>query len=152
MRVRWFGEPWGQGGRATICEDDTYKIKVPVGAKCIECTQPFKKTDRGVVTGCSTGIWGHWFLEIEADPEYEIPAGTYAVCGYHLKCWLEVVFGGVLSERVLARMNYKVEDDDPVVRDVSDDANVTPGRGWRKGAEETDEIDGERGEFGSLPE
>ena len=130
MRVRFFGEPWGEGGRAPICDDDAYRIPVPVGEKCIECTKPFTERDRGVVTACSAGIWGHWFLELPPDEGYEHQGGTFPVCGYHLLCWLEVVFGGVMSEHVIARMNFKVDDDDPVRQDVSDDVNVRPGTGW----------------------
>ena len=137
MRVRFFGEPWGsEGQRAPICEDDTYRIPVPVGEKCIECTKAFVESDHGVVTACSAGVWGHFFIEIGKHPhpapdlEYEVPAGRYSVCAYHLLCWLEVVFGNELSEIVTKRMDFKIDDDDPVRQDVSDDANVTPGSGW----------------------
>lgn len=90
MRVRWFGEPWND----TLCEEE-HKTDVPVGTECIECGKPIKLTDRGVVTACSTSIWGSW--ELKDGEDY------WSVCSYHLSCFLAVVTGGEIEGTVVEK-------------------------------------------------
>jgi hypothetical protein len=137
MRVRWFGEPWGISGRAPICEDE-YHIATPVGTKCLECTKLIGERDQGVVTACSPGIWGSWVLTIVVHPDdvslaygVDYPGTEVQVCSYHLHCWLKEVVGGVMSEKILARMEYRVGDDEIVpVQSPGLEEDATPGRGW----------------------
>lgn len=45
----WFGEPWpSEDQRAPVCEDDDYRVPVPVGELCSICAKPFVDTDRGI--------------------------------------------------------------------------------------------------------
>lgn len=47
--MRWFGEPWPRPDwRAPICEDDSLRIDVPVGEKCIHCRESIEEGDQGV--------------------------------------------------------------------------------------------------------
>jgi hypothetical protein len=121
MRVHWFGEPWGNTYRAPICEDDAFRVEIPLGHECIDCGKQFKKTSQGVITGCSPSIWGHWMLEIEG---VERP-----VCAYHLHCWLAEVVGGEMSHRILERMHKQGVADD-FTPPVPKEGPVEPGRGW----------------------
>lgn len=126
MVIKWFGEPWGVGGRAPICETDENKIPAPVDSHCIDCGEPIKENDKGVVTACSPSIWDHWILEFKGV--------QYSVCSYHLHCWLREVVGGEMSAKILARMRER-----PVLDDFKTPSQVTPsdsdvvvGRGWKK--------------------
>ena len=122
MHVRWFGDTWG----APIC-DPAYHVEVPVGTLCIECAKPVKGKDRGVVCSCSPRVWGNWSLIT--------PDGTFFVGSYHLLCWMEQVFGGVLSAKIIDRMDQKqrlaLEADIDETADLSmPNEEVEPGRGW----------------------
>lgn len=124
MRIQWFGEPWPSAERrAPICADDSNKIATPVNTNCLECKKPIEEKHRGVVTGCSPGIWGHWILDRDG--------ARVPVCSYHLVCWLKEVVGGELSAKILARMEYR-SFDDPGVKKITEAQDVQPGRGWRE--------------------
>ena len=46
--MNWFGQPWPDSkNRASICADDSRKIKTPVGESCAFCEMVIEKTDRG---------------------------------------------------------------------------------------------------------
>lgn len=117
MRIRFFGNPWPhEDRRAPICDDDRFKVNVEeiVGQRCIECSEPIKDNQRGVITGCSMRIWGHFWLEIISEPEdhlgdegqrIKVPAAAY-----HLSCWLQEVVGGVMSEKIQERMHLRPGD------------------------------------------
>ncbi len=133
MQVRWFGDSWG----APICDPD-YKIDRPVGTKCLECARPITGRDRGVVTACSSNIWGSWNFPVEG--------GSYRVASYHLTCFLDQVIGGEWSTKMLSRMNGpqretlgtdgvldNVPDDPEQVEDVEE---PQPGRGWGRPVED----------------
>lgn len=48
----WFGEPWPREDyRAPVCEDDRYRIDVPVGQPCLMCSETIEEGDRGVRMG-----------------------------------------------------------------------------------------------------
>jgi hypothetical protein len=48
-RVHWWGEPWPKASwRASVCEDDRYRIDVPVGEICCLCHEQIAIGDRGV--------------------------------------------------------------------------------------------------------
>jgi hypothetical protein len=50
--MRWFGEPWPSAElRAPICEDDSLRIPVPVGAQCLWCSELIEEGDRGEEIG-----------------------------------------------------------------------------------------------------
>lgn len=50
--MKWFGEPWpSEELRASVCEDDTQRIPVPVGEECTLCTEEIMQNDRGVALG-----------------------------------------------------------------------------------------------------
>lgn len=122
MRIRFFGNPWPhEDHRAPICDDDRFKVDVEeiVGNRCIECSEPIKANQRGVVTACDMRIWGHFWLEFIAededfvgDPDEEV-VGTRVkrpVAAYHLGCWLQEVVGGVMSEKIQERMHLRPGD------------------------------------------
>lgn len=147
MRIRFFGEPWGNDNmRAPICDDDQYRIPVPVGTKCMSCSKAIEEHHRGVVTACSPGIFGHWVLDIEVTEddvlgekwwEGQSPGvAKMPVCSYHLLCFIKSTIGSDgLSQEILARMNYRVDDDEPVKpqpRENLDDLDVG---GWRSKGE-----------------
>lgn len=126
MRVRWFGDSWG----AEICDPD-YEIEVPIGTKCLECTRIINERDRGVVTGCSDSVWGHWAMKINGN--------RVTVCSYHLVCFLEQVVGGEWSHRMRSRLGRDRSMVDPEFSEpasFSDDEDVVPGRGWGPKVEE----------------
>ena len=48
-QVHWFGSPWpGTVLRAPVCDDDRYRIPVPVGSSCCFCAEPIDEKDRGL--------------------------------------------------------------------------------------------------------
>ena len=123
MRVRFFGDPWPhEERRAPICSDDRFKVDVEeiVGNKCLECQEPIKENQRGVITACSMRIWGHFWLVIKPQPEDSLDGGDQElkdaqpikmpVAAYHLSCWLQEVVGGVLSEKIQERMHLRPGD------------------------------------------
>lgn len=119
MRIRFFGDPWPhEERRAPICDDDRWKVDVEeiVGQRCIECSEPIKANQRGVVTACSMRIWGHFWLVVtkyEEDAQTGPPNGEkmkVPVAAYHLSCWLREVVGGVMSERIQERMHLRPGD------------------------------------------
>jgi len=122
MHVRWFGDTW----RAPVC-DPAYHITTPVDTVCIECAKKVTGSDRGIVCSCSPGIWGNWVLDT--------PDGAFYVGSYHLLCWMEQVVGGVMSAKILDRMNARQRE--AFEHDVDETAELTmpneeaePGRGW----------------------
>lgn len=45
----WFGEPWPSAElRASVCEDDRYRIETPIGEVCILCKEEILRKDRGL--------------------------------------------------------------------------------------------------------
>lgn len=58
---QWFGEPWPRADwRASVCEDDRFRIPTPVGSQCMDCGEPIEKDDQGVAyPGAVTGP-GAW--------------------------------------------------------------------------------------------
>ena len=142
MHVRWFGEPWGKGGRAPVCEDDRYRVPIEevAGRKCLHCSGLITESDRGVITACSTGIWGYFWLDSRGveDPETgEIEkAGEYSVCAYHLTCWLEEVVGGEMSATIINRMDAgerrEVQEGLPELIELAEGyEEAEAGKGWR---------------------
>lgn len=126
MRVRWFGESW----RAPICEPE-YQVIVPVGTKCLECTKPIKASSQGLITSCSPSIWGSWMMQVD---DVDV-----TVCSYHLHCWLKEVVGGEMSAKILARMDYRVTDDEIVPVQSPGAETVEPGRGWGRERDDGDD-------------
>lgn len=134
MRIRWFGpKPWTPP--EGLC-DPIYHIDTPVETKCLECIQPIREGQRGVVTYCSTGVWGHWKLKLRQvgvededlfDSAIQQIAGgsdvEVTVCSYHLSCFLRVCVGGEIAGTVKERIEFQgepVEEEEPVVLDEKD--------------------------------
>lgn len=121
MHIRWFGRAWGRGNlRAPICEDDTYKIDVPVGTICLTCTNPITENNRGLVTACSPEIPGAWTLQTEE--------GDYPVVSYHAACFFSITTG--------TSIGWILHDDEFEVqakpRKPPEDGDVVIGRGWKR--------------------
>jgi hypothetical protein len=52
----WFGDPWPtELLRAPVCEDDTQRVPVPVGATCFWCDDLIDEDDRGSFMGTMDG-------------------------------------------------------------------------------------------------
>lgn len=82
--VRWFGEPWGRGGRAPVCADDRARIEVPVGVPCASCDIALVAADQGVSIPMAFGSAG------DATRYAAEPRGRTRL-DYHLKCWLATI-------------------------------------------------------------
>lgn len=84
--MRWFGEPWPTTElRAPVCEDDAYRVVVPIGKPCLACEKPIKLGDQGIVTAASQGIKGSFVL---GEDIYH-----RTVAAYHLECFLRSILG-----------------------------------------------------------
>lgn len=151
MRVRFFGNPWpNEDRRAIICGSDDFKIPIEkvAGQRCIECSEPIKDNQRGVITACDMRIWGHFMLELpvveedfggEPDQELIGKEQTIPVAAYHLRCWLEQVIGGEMSEKIMDRMRLH-DHQKPLTNEEIDkmessglkmgDEDHDPGAGW----------------------
>jgi hypothetical protein len=47
---RWWGEPWPRADyRASVCEDDAFRVPTPVGERCMQCDEEIGPDDRGVM-------------------------------------------------------------------------------------------------------
>lgn len=146
MRVRFFGAPWpSEERRAPICSSDVWKVQVEsvAGNRCIQCENVITERDRGVITACTSRIWGHFWLDLpgfEADGDHDgEPAGTYPVAAYHLLCWLKEVVGGEMSEKVASRMRLNPGDKPLTAEeiDMMEESGLStgreehePGKGW----------------------
>ena len=146
MRIRWFGDPWPNAERrAGICDSDDYKVPVEkvMGQRCIECNEPITESQRGVITACDMRIWGHFMLELpetkdELTGDVE-EAATWPVAAYHLKCWLEEVIGGELTQKILDRMHLNAGQRPLTTQEIDEmeasgvklgDEDHDPGAGW----------------------
>ncbi len=119
MRTFWFGE---EGWQGTLCTPETH-VDRPQGT-CIECGDPIRDTDRGVIAPCSPRIWDHWILEHNGK--------TYSVCSYHLGCWMRIVENGStegtrVAERALGATSGGGQSS-PVETSHTEDAEM--GGGW----------------------
>jgi hypothetical protein len=85
MRVRWFGEPWPSAEeRASICEDDKFMVKTPVGRICVVCEKPIVEGERGVMMGSSPDL----------DHSFRYDLGSYFdVCVEHIDCLIATTAG-----------------------------------------------------------
>lgn len=53
----WWGAPWpAEDRRAPICDDDRYRVAVPIGATCLLCEELVDENDRGITMGRGTQI------------------------------------------------------------------------------------------------
>lgn len=78
--MKWFGEPWPSADlRAPVCEEEGWRVPVPVGSSCLLCEEPIEAADRGVIT-----------VAIEAGPDGE-PFGRLAAA--HIECWIRQTSG-----------------------------------------------------------
>lgn len=74
----WFGDPWpSERLRAPVCEDDTQRVPVPVGATCFWCDDLIDEDDRGTYMG-----------HLAAD-------GTSCSRPIHVECSMRSVMGPV---------------------------------------------------------
>lgn len=123
MHVLWFGDAWN----TTLCTKE-HKTSAPVGSKCIECDGSIVWSDRGVVTSCSPGIWGHW--------EIERGEVTETVCSYHLGCFLAIVTGNQIEgTKVAERMQGSTQTShDKRLTEINEASGLIedaePGGGW----------------------
>jgi hypothetical protein len=63
-RNYWWGEPWPSAEvRADICDDDRFRIAVPVGEPCMHCPEPIEAGDRGVTYPAYIGAEGQLVAE-----------------------------------------------------------------------------------------
>lgn len=94
MRVHFFGEPWPTADeRAPICEDDAYRVDVPVGHRCIRCEKGFDVADRGIMTAATPDLPLTWTTT-------KIGGLPRTVCAYHLGCFLIETLGPDVSRVV----------------------------------------------------
>lgn len=95
MRIRWFGEPWpSEEERAPICDDDAYRVDVPVGQTCVGCEREIEASDQGIVMASSPELPLTWTIWKWGDPV------AVCVCGYHRECFLLSVLGPDVLEMV----------------------------------------------------
>lgn len=117
--LMWFGDPWMEHGIPAEFE----RVGVPVGQSCIECTQQFREQDRGVVTLCSTRVWGGFMLAVGGS--------DVRVCGYHLRCWLALVVGNQVSNTVTDRLPGRRDEIQEMLGHKGDEVVHDVG-GWRQ--------------------
>jgi hypothetical protein len=140
VKIRWFGDPWpSEEHRAAVCESDADLTLVPLGHTCIECTKPFKESDRGVITVCSPRIWGGFDLMVLGN--------TIRVCAYHLSCWLSLVVGDELTHEVLSRMPGRQDEIQTTLSGLGGEESVDEVGGWRHKTEDEEAFD-----FYDIPE
>lgn len=73
----WFGEPWGAGGPAPVCDDPAERVETPVGVDCLWCDEPIEDGDSGIIT------------------PYVDAATNVHRAALHVECHLRQVIGGV---------------------------------------------------------
>ena len=82
----WFGEPWPSAeSRASVCEDDNYRIETPVGELCILCGEAIETWAQGI----------QYSYRIDPDKEtgkLVASLGAYA----HIECQLRSVMGNMI--------------------------------------------------------
>jgi len=84
-RVHWFGAPWpSEALRAPICEDDRYRIEIPVGASCCHCGELIDTDNQGVRYSCTIVL-----AEVTGQPV----AGPIPYA--HVECNLRCVTGNM---------------------------------------------------------
>ena len=80
-KTYWFGEPWPRADyRAPVCEDDSYRLDVPVGEDCYLCEEPIAKGDRGMALPLTRG--GYDGIPLDTKLGYQ-----------HLECGMRSVMG-----------------------------------------------------------
>lgn len=88
MRSRWFGDPWPSAElRASICEDDHFRVSAPVGQSCIGCSEAIIAGERGVLMAAYMGM-SEGFLSED----------HLFVCAEHLDCHLRSILGSELAK------------------------------------------------------
>lgn len=81
----WFGEPWPSAElRASVCEDDGYRIGTPVGESCLLCGEAILQGHQGV----------HFASVIDLDELIGKPvAGSAAYA--HIECHFRSIVGSL---------------------------------------------------------
>lgn len=81
----WFGEPWPSAElRASVCEDDNFRIETPVGELCLLCGEAIETWARGV----------HFARVVDLDEIMGKPvAGSAAYA--HIECQFRSVVGNL---------------------------------------------------------
>ena len=79
----WFGEPWPSSElRASICEEDKYRIETPVGELCLLCGEAIETWAQGIQYG---------FIVDGTTSNPAASLGPYA----HIECQFRSVVGNL---------------------------------------------------------
>jgi len=83
----WFGEPWPSAElRASVCEEDKYRIPTPVSAACLLCNEVIIYGERGIRYG----------FVIDVDVTTGKPKSNNTAPYAHIECQLRSVMGNLI--------------------------------------------------------